>query len=318
MHVFTGLLYRVKVIKCKTDVEFNKREDGNGDNFITCGIKKLKGRNFKMKGKKFLSILLASAMVFSMAACGSEGEVTSNTSEESEDVADEGSSEEEEAEESVRPESPSGQLVIGSTTDLEGEFYDPSFNNGATNYKMYDLLHGYSTVAYTKEGKFEVNNTVVNQFDTVDNEDGSKTYTIKLNDGLKWSDGTPITAKDYVFALLLESSDEMNGVDGYPCTGFTQYVGFDEYLAGETDVHAGVHLIDDMTFSVTVKAEELPFHYDLSYASVGPRPMAVIAPECDIEDTPEGAKITGEFTTALLMETINNPETGYRYNPTVV
>ena len=36
-----------------------------------------------------------------------------------------------------------------------------------------------------------------------------------------------------------------------------------------------------------------------------------------MEDTENGATITGEFTTELLQETINNPETGYRYNPKV-
>ena len=38
-----------------------------------------------------------------------------------------------------------------------------------------------------------------------------------------------------------------------------------------------------MTFSVTIKAEELPYHYDITYASAMPRPMHVIAPDCDVE-----------------------------------
>ena len=48
-----------------------------------------------------------------------------------------------------------------------------------------------------------------------------------------------------------------------------------------------------------------------------PRPLAVIAPGCDVVDSEEGASITGEFTTDLLLETINNTDTGYRYNPKV-
>src|SRR5699024_1858462 len=104
---------------------------------------------------------------------------------------------------------------------------------------------------------------------------------------------------------------------GYPGANMNVYVGYEEYNEGATDTFAGVHLIDDMTFSLTVKAEELPYHYDISYAIARPRPMAVIAPGCDVEDTENGARITGDFTSELLEETINNIDTGYRYNPQV-
>ena len=43
----------------------------------------------------------------------------------------------------------------------------------------------------------------------------------------------------------------------------------------------------------------------------------MIAPDCDVVDTENGAQITGDFTADLLKETINNTETGYRRNPKV-
>ncbi len=284
-----------------------------------------------MKMKKVLSALLTVAMVASLSACGNQEQVTNNESAApaqteapadnapADEDADAAPAESEAADASAaKPTEPTGQLIIGSTTDLENEFYDTAFENTAFNYKMYSLIHGGSTIIYSKEGKFEVDNTIVKNMEATDNEDGTKTYTTTLNDGLVWSDGSPITAKDYVFELLLESSPEMMGVDGYPCNGYTYLVGWDEFSGGETKNFAGVHLIDDMTFSVTVKAEELPYHYDISYAGSMPRPMAVIAPDCDVEDAEEGATITGDFSTELLMKTINDPDTGYRYNPQVV
>lgn len=265
-----------------------------------------------MKLKKLLALLLAGAMAFSVAGCASDEGVTNNNSEQSST-----SSGEESGEESTRPTEPTGQLVIGSTTDLESDFYDASYNNSATNYKLYDLLHGLATVVSDKEGAFVYDPTVVKSHEEKENEDGTKTYTVTINDGLVWSDGTPITAKDYVFQLLLESSPEMNQVDGYPSQAGYSLVGYDDYFAGKTDTFAGVHLVDDMTYSVTVKAEELPYHYDITYASAMPRPMHVIAPDCDVEETENGATITGGFTAELLQKTINDPDTGYRYNPKV-
>ena len=267
-----------------------------------------------MKLKKLLSLLLAGAMAFSVAACSQDQGVTNNPDASSAAA----SSEADASDESVRPTEPTGQLVIGALTDLGSDFYDASFNNTATNYKLYDLLHGYGTVVSDIDGAFVYDPTVVKSHEEVENEDGTKTYTVTINDGLVWSDGTPITAKDYVFQLLLESSPEMNQVDGYPSQAGYSLVGYDAYFAGETENFAGVHLVDDMTYSVTVKAEELPYHYDITYASAAPRPMHVIAPDCDIVDSADGASISGEFTADLLLKTINDPDTGYRYNPSVV
>ncbi len=274
-----------------------------------------------MKTKKIASLLLAGLLALSVAACGQQP-VTNNDQGSSSEVStsesqSSTSSDAEAGQTGEKPTEPTGQLVIGSVTQVINEFYDASYSNAGANFAMYDLIHGGDTTTYTKEGEFAYNDVVLASHEETENEDGSKTYTMTINDGLQWSDGSAITAKDYVFALLLENSDEMAGVDAYPANGGNVYVGYDQYRNGETDAFAGVRLVDDMTFSVTVKAEELPYHYDISYAGVRPRPLAVLAPECDVEDTENGATITGEFTTELLNETINNTETGYRYNPQV-
>lgn len=284
--------------------------------------------------KRMLALLMSAVVVAGLAACGGDDGAVSNNendnqqAEQPEDTEGSGESEGEGDTEgegaggaedtAVKPTEPTGQVVIGSGTAVENDWYDTAYENSAFNYKAYSLIHsGGDTIIYNKEGQFEVNPTVVKNLETTENEDGSKTFTITINDGLLWSDGTPITAKDYVFEILLDASPEMAGVDSYPNTwNYTHVVGIDEYYEG-ADTLAGVHLVDDMTFSITAKAEELPFHYDITYATAMPRPMAVIAPGCDVVDAPEGVSITGEFTTDVLMKTINDPDTGYRFNPQV-
>lgn len=285
--------------------------------------------------KKWLSVLLAASMTVSLAACGGNDNnaVTNNendkpqtdnaanadqnqtpSTETSDTTTTEGA---DNAATSTRPDTPMGQLIVGTDTDLEQDFYDSYYNNAATNYKVCDLLHGRDTVVVTKDGEWIADPSVVTSLESADNEDGTKTHTITLVDGMVWSDGSPLTVKDYVFAIMLESSKEMMGVDNYPATGYTYIEGWDEYNSGDAETLKGLHMVDDKTFSVTVKAEELPYHYDIAYAAIRPRPLAVLAPGCDVEETEDGVKITGEFTTDLLMETIANTDTGYRYNPKV-
>ena len=126
------------------------------------------------KAKQIASLLLAGTMAVSLAACGGQETVTNNpedTSSSSSAATSEDATDA--AETSVRPTEPSGQLVIGSITQVINEFYDTSFSNSATNYAMYDLIHGGDTVVYTKEGEFAYNDTVLASHEETDNEDGS-------------------------------------------------------------------------------------------------------------------------------------------------
>ena len=153
---------------------------------------------------------------------------------------------------------------------MGNDFYDPSFSNkrGQLQDLRPDPWLWYRCVRHRRQ--LRLRSHCGGQHTETENEDGTKTYTVTINDGLVWSDGTPITAKDYVFQLLLESSPEMNGVDGYPSQAGYSLVGYQEFFNGETEYFAGVHLVDEMTYSVTVRAEELPYHYDITYASAMP------------------------------------------------
>ena len=189
------------------------------------------------KTKKILSLLLAGLLTVSVAACGQQAVTNdqtsevSQTSETSSDLSSETTGE--------KPSEPTGQLVIGSISQVINEFYDTGFSTSETNYNMYELIHGgYDAVVFSKEGEFVYNDTVVASHEETENEDGTKTYTVSINDGLVWSDGTPITAKDYVFAMLLENSNEMAGVDGYPCNSGYSVVGYEQWLDGSADTLA--------------------------------------------------------------------------------
>ena len=141
-----------------------------------------------MQKKKLLSLLLAGATVLSLAACGQQT-VTTNPSASNPPASPSQSQTADET--ATKPTEPTGQLIIGTTTDLENDFYDPSFNNNATNYKLYDLIHGYGTITSDIDGEWIYDPTVVASHEEVENEDGTKTYTVTINDGLVWSDGTP-------------------------------------------------------------------------------------------------------------------------------
>ena len=109
------------------------------------------------------------------------------------------------------------------------------------------------TVATTKEGGFEVNKTVVKQLDKVENEDGTLTYTITLNDGLLFSDGTPVTAKNYLYYTMVFSTLVASEAEGKDRQAGLTIVGFEEFNAydgtnegdGVSKTFTGLRLLAD-------------------------------------------------------------------------
>ena len=172
-------------------------------------------------------------------------------------------------------------IIIGNTTDLSGKFRFSNFggsNPGASDLDVDNLIIGMETVATTKEGGFEVNKTVVKQLDKVENEDGTLTYTITLNDGLLFSDGTPVTAKNYLYYTMVFSTLVASEAEGKDRQAGLTIVGFEEFNAydgtnegdGVSKTFTGLRLLADNQFSVTVKPEYANYYYAISYAGFTP------------------------------------------------
>ena len=121
-----------------------------------------------MQKKKLLSLLLAGATVLSLSACGQQT-VTTNPSASNSPAPTQSQPAGETA---TKPTEPTGQLVIGTTTDLENDFYASSFTNNATNYKLYDLIHGYGTITSDIDGEWIYDPTVVASHEEVENAEG--------------------------------------------------------------------------------------------------------------------------------------------------
>lgn len=216
----------------------------------------------------------------------------------------------------IRTLVPGSKITVGSVTKVAGQFSTDMFGNNTSDIDIRALLHGYSTVAYTDDASYTLDETVA-QVDVATEDDfGNKVYVFHVNDGLTYNDGTPITAKDYAFSVLLQSAPQMAEL-GASTSGYWHIQGYDQYASGERNYLSGVRLLDDMTFSLTIRANALPYYYELTYVNVTPYPISVIAPGCTVEDDGDGAYIDGEFTAAVLEKTMLDPGTGYCSHPMV-
>ena len=210
-----------------------------------------------------------------------------------------------------------GQLIIGNTTELSGDWGDAQWTNNAADKDIRDFIGGYSPVALTRNAEYVYDENVA-KVTTTPNADGTKTFTFDLAQDLKWNDGTAITAKDYVAEILLFSSPmivELGATGGYGL----QIVGYSEFNkarerdeAGKiigaeepTRPFSGVRLLGDYQFSITISADYLPYFFEMIYASVAPLARAMWLPaNVDLSDEGEGAHFNENFTLANCQDTI--------------
>ena len=244
--------------------------------------------------KKFLALLLALAMIASLAACGSNTDAPATT------AATEAPATEAPA---TAPSVPN-RAILGSSTELSGDFRWPGFGGssaGASDQDINRLTAGYSTMETNQGGAYVWNETVVKSHNETENEDGTYTVTIELNEGLTFSDGSPITAANYVAGILAFSTQVSVGA-GHSGKSGQSLVGYNDFYAytGEegtgSKVFTGVRMLDDYSFSLTVSSDFYPYYFAYTYAAVSPDPLGLVLGEgVEVKDDGEGCYLSDSF-----------------------
>ena len=232
--------------------------------------------------KRVLSFVLVFAMMLSLAAC-SGGNDTSSTG-----STDASSSS------STTAEPASNQIIFGSTTELSGDLGNAWWTNNAADKDIRTLIDDYDVITTDQEGAFVENKTVCGGVESVENEDGTKTFTVKINEGLMYNNGDPITAADYVAYALIAYSPAAKEAGAKNSAGAATIVGATEYMNGEADTISGIHLVDEYTYSITVSADYLPYYFDMTYASLKPLSLKLYASaDLTVKDDGEGVYLDG-------------------------
>ena len=90
-------------------------------------------------------------------------------------------------------------------------------------------------------------------YDREENEDGTVSYTFHLRDGIKWSDGVPVTANDFAYAW--RRLVDPNTAADYSYM-IANVVNAQDIIDGKKDPsELGVEAVDDKTFKVTLTTD---------------------------------------------------------------
>ena len=226
------------------------------------------------------------------------------------------------------------ELRVGNPTLLKGDFFTEMFGNDTADIDVRALIHGYNLVSWDQnQGVYLIDESVVEDYRVTTNDVGDKYYYLALYDDLSYSDGTPITAWDYAFSLLLMMSPEIEQIGGKIYRA-EHILGYDEYITGQRPYLEGVGVIDDHQLVIMLDHRFLPYFFETGLLLCVPYPISVIAPGCKVYS--DGAQDEGsgygygiyignedkndperKFTADLLRRTILDPDTGYKSHPSV-
>lgn len=212
------------------------------------------------------------------------------------------------------------KIIIGNTTELSGNLRHSTFgvsSPAASDLDIDGLINGYSTVVANKVGDYQYDSTVVESHEDKVNEDGTRTFTVKIKNDLKFSDGTPITAKNFLYYLMafstpITATKEGGGSNtaGQAYVGYKEYSQFDGTNDGKiiykkdkdgndtTEVDytiskkfKGVRLIDEYTYSLTATEDYATYFYGITLAGLSPTAKVMYMGNNDVKDDGDGCYI---------------------------
>ena len=186
--------------------------------------------------KKFLSIMLASALALSMVGCGSSA--VSGVSEQNDTAAKETGS-------ADSGESAGGDLNVMLETPVES--LDPQ---QATDGTSFEVIADYTDGLMQMDADGQAVNALAESVDV--SEDGL-TYTFHIRKDANWSNGDPVTAADFVFAWQRAVDPEVASEYSYMLSDIGQIVNAQDIIDGTKDKsELGVKAVDDKTLEVKI------------------------------------------------------------------
>lgn len=135
------------------------------------------------------------------------------------------------------------QVALVKDDPLVGVFNEILYQDGYDG----DILSMFlSSSLFEVNDNFEIIDTGVA---TLNVDAKNKKATIKIKDGIKWSDGVPLTADDIVYAYEVLGNKDYTGIRY--TEEYQKVIGMNDYHNGKSKTISGVKKIDDKTVEIS-------------------------------------------------------------------
>lgn len=187
--------------------------------------------------KRVIALLLAATMAFGLAACGNNAGNKGTDDKKAENGA---TTEESDGKSET---SKTGEKILSVQVGPNPETIDPALNSAVDGGNM--LLHSFECLlTIDQEGQL-----APGQAESWETSEDGLTWTFHLRDGLKWSDGSDLTANDFVYSWKRVCNPDVAAPYAETVLGMVE--GYQEAIGGNLDA-LKVEATDDNTLVVTL------------------------------------------------------------------
>lgn len=216
--------------------------------------------------KRVAALFLAAVMVVSVTACGNSSTEESATPSESTEEATTETGDNATAESDGGAAS-TGEKVLSVQIGPNPETLDPALNSAVDGGNM--ILHTFECLlTVDQDGKL-----APGQAESWDVSDDGLTWTFHLRDGLKWSDGSDLTANDFVYSW--QRVCDPNVAAPYAETVLSMVEGYEDAIAGDI-TKLNVVATDDSTLEVHLSSPCPYFGSLAAFATLSPVQQATV------------------------------------------
>ena len=224
--------------------------------------------------KKVLALILTAAMVVGLAACG--GSTSNDAASTTDGTTTEGTtteaSDNQTGDETTEATASTGEKILSVQVGPDPETIDPALNSAVDGGNM--LLHSFECLLAVDEN----GQLVPGQAESWETSEDGLTWTFHLRDGLKWSDGSDLTANDFVYSWK-RVCDPMVAAP-YAETVLSMVEGYDKAIEGDLDA-LQVVAQDDNTLVVTLSNPCSYFGSLAAFATLSPVQEATVTANGD-------------------------------------
>lgn len=224
--------------------------------------------------KKVLALILTAAMVVGLAACG--GSTSNDAASTTDGTTTEGTtteaSDNQTGDETTEATASTGEKILSVQVGPDPETIDPALNSAVDGGNM--LLHSFECLLAVDEN----GQLVPGQAESWETSEDGLTWTFHLRDGLKWSDGSDLTANDFVYSWK-RVCDPMVAAP-YAETVLSMVEGYDKAIEGDLDA-LQVVAQDDNTLVVTLSTPCSYFGSLAAFATLSPVQEATVTANGD-------------------------------------
>lgn len=219
--------------------------------------------------KKVIALMLAAAMVVGVTACGG-GSDTTTPAAESGDTAETTEGEAapaDDAADSAAPAASGEGKILSVQIGPNPETIDPALNSAVDGGNM--ILHTFECLlTWDQDSKL-----APGQAESWETSEDGLTWTFHLRDDLKWSDGSALTANDFVYSWR-RVCDPMVAAP-YAETVLGMVEGYADAIGGNLEA-LGVEATDDSTLVVHLSQPCSYFGSLAAFATLSPVQQATI------------------------------------------